>query len=83
MGIVPRPFKDTHMNPLKVVAIVLIVAGGLALAFGGFSYTKETHKAEIGPLKLSVKETQDVNIPLWAGLAAVIAGVVLLVIPRK
>jgi TRAP-type C4-dicarboxylate transport system permease small subunit len=71
------------MNPLKAVAIVLIVAGGLALAFGGFSYTKETHKAEIGPLKLSVKETQDVNIPLWAGLAAVIAGVVLLVMPKK
>jgi uncharacterized membrane protein YidH (DUF202 family) len=71
------------MNPLKIVAIVLIVGGVLAVAFGGFSYTKETHKAEIGPLKLSVTEKQDVNIPLWAGVGAIVAGIVLLVVPRK
>jgi len=71
------------MNPLKIVAIVLILAGAAALAFGGFSFTKETHKAEIGPIHLSVQEKQDVNIPLWAGIGAIVAGVVLLVIPKK
>lgn len=71
------------MNPLKTVAIVLIVAGVLAVAFGGFSYTKETQKAEIGPLKLSVTEKHDVNIPLWAGIGAIVAGIVLLVMPKK
>lgn len=71
------------MNPLKIVAIVLIVAGVAALAFGGFSFTKETHKAEIGSLKLSVQEKENVNIPMWAGIAAVVAGVVMLVIPGK
>ena len=71
------------MNPLKIVGIVLILAGAAALAFGGFSFTKETHKAEIGPLKLSVQEKENVNIPTWLGLGAIVAGVVLLVIPRK
>jgi drug/metabolite transporter (DMT)-like permease len=68
---------------MKIVGIVLIVAGVAALAYGGFSYTKETHNAEIGPLKLSVQEKERVNVPQWAGLAAIIAGVVLLVIPSK
>jgi drug/metabolite transporter (DMT)-like permease len=71
------------MNPLKIVAILLIVAGVAALAFGGFSYTKDTQKAEIGPLKLSVQEKENVNIPMWAGIAAIVAGVVMLVIPKK
>jgi multidrug transporter EmrE-like cation transporter len=71
------------MNPMKIVAIVLIVAGGLALAYGGFSFTKETHKAEIGPLKLAVQEKENVNIPQWLGIAAIVAGVVMLVIPGK
>jgi drug/metabolite transporter (DMT)-like permease len=71
------------MNPLKIVAIVLIVAGVLALAFGGFSFTKDTQKAEIGPLKISVQEKENVNIPMWAGIAAIVAGVVMLVIPKK
>ena len=71
------------MGPMKLAGIVLIVAGALALAYGGFSYTKETHKAEIGPLKLSVAEKERVNVPQWAGLAAIVAGVVMLVVGKK
>lgn len=71
------------MNPLKIVAIVLIVAGALGLAYGGFSYTKETHKAEIGPLKLTVKENETVNVPQWLGVGSIVLGVVLLVVGRK
>jgi len=71
------------MNAMKIVGVVLIIAGGLALAYGGFSFTKETHKAEIGPLKLSVAEKERVNIPQWGGLAAIVAGIVLLVVPSK
>jgi multidrug transporter EmrE-like cation transporter len=71
------------MTPLKIVAIVFIVAGALALAYGGFSFTKETHKAEIGPLKLSVQEKDRVNVPQWAGIGAILAGVVLLVVGGK
>ena len=70
------------MTPVRIVAIVLIIAGVLALAYGGFSFTKETHQAKIGPLELSVKEKENVNVPQWAGIAAIIAGVVMLVIPK-
>ena len=70
------------MSPIKIVAIILIVAGGLALAYGGFSYTKETHKGEIGPLKFSVEEKDQVNIPQWAGLGAIAAGIVILVVGK-
>jgi multidrug transporter EmrE-like cation transporter len=71
------------MNAMKMVGVVLIVAGVAALALGGFSFTKETHKAEIGPIKLSVHEKENVNIPSWLGLAAIVAGVVMLVVPSK
>ena len=67
------------MTPVRIVGIVLIVAGALGLAYGGFSFTKETHKAELGPLKLSVQEKERVNVPQWAGLGAIAVGVVLLV----
>jgi multidrug transporter EmrE-like cation transporter len=70
------------MTPIKIVAIVLIIAGGLALTYGGFSYTKETHKADIGPLHLTVQEKEDVNVPVWAGLGAIVAGVVLLAMKK-
>jgi len=71
------------MAPVRIVGIVLIVAGVLALAYGGFSFTKETHKAEIGPLKLSVAEKENVNVPQWAGIAALVAGVVMVVVGGK
>ena len=68
------------MTPVKIVAIVLIVAGVAALAYGGFSFTKETHKAEIGPLKFSLQEKERVNVPQWAGIGAIAAGVVLMLV---
>jgi multidrug transporter EmrE-like cation transporter len=66
------------MNAVKMLAIALIIAGGLGLAYGGFTYTKETHQTKIGPIELSVKDTERVNIPVWAGIAAMVAGVLLL-----
>ncbi|HUX30201.1 MAG TPA: LPXTG cell wall anchor domain-containing protein [Thiobacillus sp.] len=70
------------MSSIKMLAIVLIVAGGLALAYGGFTYTKDTHQAKIGPVEMSVKETQTVNIPIWAGLGLMVAGVGLLFVRK-
>jgi uncharacterized membrane protein YidH (DUF202 family) len=66
------------MNPIRLVAIVLIAAGAIALAYGGFSYTKDTTAVKLGPLELSVKERKTVNVPIWAGVGAIVAGVVLL-----
>jgi hypothetical protein len=68
------------MNALKVAAIALIIAGVLGLAYGGFSYTKESHEATLGPIKLSVKEKETVNIPVWAGVGAIVIGGALLLL---
>jgi multidrug transporter EmrE-like cation transporter len=72
-------FGENKMNAVKMLAVVLIVAGSLGLMYGGFSYTKETHQTKIGPIELSVKDTERVNVPIWAGVAALVAGVILLV----
>lgn len=66
------------MNSLKGVAILLLVAGALALVYGGFTYTRKTHKTELGPISFAVKEKQTVNVPVWAGVASIVAGGVLL-----
>jgi len=68
---------------MRTIAIVILAAGILALAYGGFSYTKETHDANIGPLKISVSEKQRVNVPLWAGVALAVVGAGLLVTAKK
>jgi len=71
------------MNSVKGIAIVLIAAGVLALAVGGFSYTRETHEAHIGSLDLSVKDKEHVNVPVWAGVAAIVIGAGFLLVPNN
>ena len=71
------------MNAVKTAAIVLIVAGVLGLAYGSFSYTKETHEAKLGPIELSVKDRQTVNVPVWAGVGAIVIGGVTLLFGSK
>ena len=65
---------------MKIVAILLIVAGVLALVYGGFSYTRDKTAVKLGPLELSVKEKETVNVPVWAGVGAIVAGGLLLVL---
>ncbi|MBT9100372.1 hypothetical protein KFZ76_21995 [Methylovulum psychrotolerans] len=71
------------MGTIKVMAIVLIAAGLLGLVYNQFSYTKDTQEAKIGPLELTVKDTQTIDIPIWAGVAAMVAGCGLLVFASK
>lgn len=66
------------MNSLRLAALVLMVGGALALAYGGFSYTRDTHQLNLGPLQVQVQEREHLNIPIWAGLASLLAGVALL-----
>lgn len=71
------------MNATKLVGLILIVGGALALAFGGFSYTKDSSAVKIGPIELSVKEKESVNVPLWAGIAAIVGGGLLIAFGKK
>lgn len=66
------------MSAVRLLAIVLIVAGALGLLYGGFTYTRETHEAKLGPIELSIKDKETVNVPVWAGVGAIVAGVILL-----
>lgn len=66
------------MGGIRLAGIVLIVLGALALAYGGFSYTREDTAAKLGPVEIKVEQRERVNIPLWAGIAAVVGGGVLL-----
>ena len=68
------------MTTPKIIGIVLIVLGIAGFFTGGFSFTKETTKAQIGPLKLQVKEQEAINIPQWMSLGVVALGGVLLVV---
>lgn len=71
------------MNPVRVIALVLIIGGALGLGYGGFSYTKENHEAKIGPVDISVQEKEHVNIPMWVGIGAIVVGGALLLSPRN
>jgi TRAP-type C4-dicarboxylate transport system permease small subunit len=71
------------MKPLTLIGLVLIVAGIAGLAYGSFSYTKDTHEASIGPLALSVTEKKTVNVPVWLGAGAILVGLVLVVVRGK
>jgi TRAP-type C4-dicarboxylate transport system permease small subunit len=68
---------------MRMVAIALLIAGALVLAYGGFSYTKQTHEAKLGPLEISVTEKNKVNVPVWAGVALVVVGAGLLLGGKK
>ena len=71
------------MNAMKLLGIVLLVGGILGLVYGGFTYTKETHETKIGPLVLSVKDKETANVPIWAGVGAIVIGGLLLVSGSK
>lgn len=66
------------MNIIEIMAIVLVVAGILGLVYGSLSYTKSTHETTVGPVELSVKDKQIVNVPVWAGVGAIVIGGMLL-----
>lgn len=71
------------MNAAKLIGVIWIVAGVLGLVYGGFSYTKETHQAKLGPLQFEVKEKETINIPIWASVVSIAAGSLLLLFGNK
>ena len=71
------------MTATRIVGIILLLLGLAGFFTGGFSFTKDTTQAQLGPLKLQVQEQQSVNIPQWLSLGAVVLGGVLLVLSFK
>jgi len=71
------------MSPTKIIGVILIALGALGLAYGGFSYTKETTGVKLGPIELKVEEKETVNVPMIVSAGALAIGVFLLVVGRK
>jgi uncharacterized membrane protein len=71
------------MKPLTLAGIVLIVAGAIGLAYGSFTYTKDTHETSIGPVALTITEKETVNVPVWLGAGAIVVGLVLVMVRTK
>jgi LPXTG-motif cell wall-anchored protein len=71
------------VSALKIVALLLIAAGIVGLAYGGVTYTKSTHDTQIGPIELSIKDKETVNVPVWAGVGAIVLGGALLFVRTK
>ncbi len=71
------------MATTRIAGIVLIVLGLAGFFTGGFSFTKDTTQAKLGPIELSVKEKESVNIPQWLSIGAIVAGVLVLVVGAR
>lgn len=71
------------MNTIKIIGIVLIVAGALGLGYKSFSYTKDTEAVKVGPVEMTVEEKQTVNIPVWAGTGAIVLGSLILLLGNR
>jgi uncharacterized membrane protein YidH (DUF202 family) len=71
------------MNVVKIIGIVIIVAGVLGLVYGAVTYTKDTHTVDLGGAEISLKEKETVQIPIWAGVVSIAVGCVLLFLPVK
>jgi len=71
------------MSPIRILALALIIAGVLALAYGGFSFTRDQHTAQIGPFDLTVKKQERVDVPRWLGIGAIFGGTVLLLVRTR
>lgn len=67
----------------KLIGLILLAGGILAIAVGGFGYPPESHAADLGPIQIKVQQEQHVNVPLWAGVTAIAAGAIMLAIRRR
>jgi hypothetical protein len=71
------------MNPTKIIALILIIGGALGLAYGGFSYSRKTTVAEIGPIEINTHTHHKVNVPIWVGIGGIAIGALLLTFGTK
>lgn len=71
------------MNARRIVGLILLVVGIFVLVQGGFSFTKKKESASLGPLEVSYSKKERVALPQWAGIAAILGGAALLLVPGK
>ena len=67
------------MKPIFLVGSLLIVLGGLALAYQGFNYTHQEKVLDVGPIHATKEEHEHVSIPPILGGLALVGGIVMVV----
>ena len=71
------------MTGMRILGVILLILGLAGFFTGVFSFTKETTQASIGPLELSVKEKESVNVPQWLSIGAIAVGALVLVLSMR
>jgi uncharacterized membrane protein YidH (DUF202 family) len=71
------------MKPAGILGIILILIGIVALAYGGFTYTKREKVVDLGPLKVSADREKTIPLPPILGALCLVGGVVLVVVGNK
>lgn len=68
---------------MKLIGIVLIVIGLAGLAYGGFSWTRQKTVVDAGPIEVKTDKRESIPIPPIAGVVCLIAGIAMVVMPRR
>lgn len=71
------------MGSLKIGGVILIIAGILGLIYGSFTYPTDKHEGKLGPIEVTIKDNKTVNIPIWAGVVAIVLGGVLMFVGNR
>jgi drug/metabolite transporter (DMT)-like permease len=64
---------------MKTIGIVLVIAGVIALVYGGFAYSRDRKVLDLGPLEITTTENRSFPIPAAVGAAVLVAGFVLVI----
>jgi len=71
------------MSAARIAGVILIVIGLIGLIWGGISWTEEKTVVDIGPIEARAEEQKTIPIPPIVGGIALVAGIVLLVVPGR
>jgi hypothetical protein len=71
------------MSGLRIVGLVLIVVGIVALLWGGVFWTRNKTVIDAGPIEVKSQQHEGVSVPPIVGVGALVAGIALLVIPSR
>lgn len=71
------------MKPAGIIGVILIVIGVVALAYGGFTYTKREKVLDIGPIEATAEKQKTVPLPPILGGACLVGGILLVIVGSR